>query len=353
MAIVHYVFTDPVYNTDLLFNYGTFDFDWTFVFRFTYGLLDYKLSVSSFPQELYRYSTYLNRTVVEQKLVLTAYQKEELYGLLQENWRPENRTYRYDFLFDNCSTRLRDLLQRTLGDSLSFAGYAGKEASFRQLIDTYQQPAPLLDVGIDIALGQQIDRQATPYEEMFLPVPLLQAFDAATVFLDGTEVPLVHAKQVLFEASPSDENSNPVRTLWIILWVLFAMGLLYTVMERSRGWGNLWPDKLLFGFSGIAGVVILFLWFVSLHEVTNQNWNILWAWPTHLVVLFMLKKKPAWLRGYLIAMGVGILVALLSMIIPILPQQLNPLLAPVLMLMGIRSIQLENRMRQESTDRQA
>ena len=343
--------TDPAYDTDLLFNYGTFDFDWTFVFRFTYGLLDYKLSVSSFPQELYRYSTFLNRTVIEQKLLLSEHQKRELYGLLEENWKPENRTYRYDFLFDNCSTRLRDLLQQTLQDSLSFASYAGNDASFRQLIDTYQDQSPVLDLGIDIALGQRMDRQATPHEEMFLPMPLLDALDAATVQWQGDQVPLVKEKQVLFEASASGAPTKTVRSFPLLLWFIAAAGIAYSFVAYKRGWDSFWLDKSLFILSGIAGLVILFLWFVSLHTVTNLNWNLLWAWPTHLFVLFMLKKRPAWLRGYVILMGLGLLIALLSWLIPMIPQDLNPHLIPLLLLMGTRALSLEHRMRKGVTDR--
>ncbi|MBC8110331.1 MAG: DUF4105 domain-containing protein, partial [Verrucomicrobia bacterium] len=162
---------DPNTGMDKSYNYGTFDFRAKgFYVKFVRGQLDYMLSVGELGRELIYWGEAENRQVTQQILNLSAEQKNRLYQFLEKNALPENKFYRYDFFYDNCSTRIRDALQKTIGESLKFNPTTDKEKSFRDLTDEYLLPTKKWeDLGIDVALGLRTDKIATPYEYMFLP----------------------------------------------------------------------------------------------------------------------------------------------------------------------------------------
>ena len=155
---------------DLVFNYGTFDFNTPFFYiKFIRRTLDYQLSLTTTDNFLREYN-YFKRNVREQELNLSPEQSQAIVAFLQNNYRPENRKYRYDFFFDNCATRITDMLESVLGQSLKW-NYPTEsdEKTFRNLIDEYVYPLPWSDLGIDLALGAVIDREATEAEKAFLP----------------------------------------------------------------------------------------------------------------------------------------------------------------------------------------
>src|SRR5690606_5338778 len=144
---------------------------------------DYQLSAASFGRTLAEYR-YLERPIIEQRLALSPEAKQRLFRFLETNYLPANRAYRYDFFFDNCSTRPRDALEAALGRRPDYGAYeTAPDRTFRDLLQPYLDGAPLTDLGIDLALGAPTDRVATYREAMFLPLELMYALDAAS--LDG------------------------------------------------------------------------------------------------------------------------------------------------------------------------
>jgi len=330
---------DPTQGIDWTFNYGTFDFqDPLFVPKFIYGKLDYFLSVGDHRAALRFYRDVEERPVIEQVLDLDATQRAAVYTFLETNAQPENRGYRYDFLFDNCSTRLRDVLEQALPGALRFASTPVPQTSFRHLLDPYVADRPFLDLGFYLVLGTPTDRIPSAREVVFLPDDLLQAFDAATVEDNGTTRSLVARKDTLFWI---EGTAKPQRAFsWPFL--LFTVGLAVGASGIVRGMnrdkhGRPWGDVVLFGAVGLAGLLLLFMWFGTEHVVTRYNWNLLWAWPTHLVAAYALARtRPApWLRPYLIVTGVGTLLVLLGWFW--WPQDLHPALLPLLLLLLLRS----------------
>ena len=138
---------DPYHGFDLLYNYGTFQFDRLFLPKFIYGQLDYMLWVSDIRRELQRYQND-GRSVIEQVLVLDIEQKQAVFDFLQHNALEENRVYRYNFLFDNCSTRIRDVFERIMGKSLTFQPVEEPPITFRNLLDPYIETQPFLDAAL-------------------------------------------------------------------------------------------------------------------------------------------------------------------------------------------------------------
>jgi hypothetical protein len=330
---------DPALDFDATYNYGTFDFGSvpSFVLRFAYGELDYFLSVAPSWRTV-RVSELERRPVIEQVLNLEPAEVQELYRLLQTNARPENRTYRYDFLFDNCSTRLRDILAATLGPELSFAGEPDPDQSFRDLIDPYLADQRFLDFGLDLLLGAETDREATPEEASFLPLYLKRAFDAATLVRDSTTLPLVARTDTLYWVDGRVPGRASLPWPQLIGWLLFGLGVLMTVRHyRRRTEPGRLGDGLLFGILGLAGVVMLVMWCWTLHHVTAQNWNLLWAWPTHLVAAFMVvrRRDARWLRIYWTAAAAAALVVVIAW--PLWPQELPTAAIPLVLLIALRS----------------
>jgi hypothetical protein len=328
---------DPVNGLDIVFNYGTFDFDEpNFYLKFARGKLNYKLSISYFRDFVYSY-TMDNRSVYEQEMNFTEEQKQQYWAFLTNNYLPQNRFYLYDFFFDNCATRIRDGVEATFPNQVRFnISKFDKDMSFRNLIDLYLPPQPWGDFGIDLALGARIDREATPYEYMFLPDYLAKGFANATLTEKGQTVPLVGEMKVVFEREPI-EFSRGFFTPTVLLWVFFAVVLALTVMDFIKRRRSRVFDMTFFFMTGIIGIILLLLWFATDHQATANNFNLLWAIPTHIAVAFFLGQNalPDWVSKYMLA--TAILAALLLVFWPWWPQMLHAAFVPVTLALGLRA----------------
>lgn len=329
---------DPVHGINRLYNYGTFDFsDPLFIPKFAYGHLRYFLSVVPYRTALRKYKQQ-GRPVVEQKLNLSRQQRTTLFRFLQINARPENRYYQYVFFFDNCSTRVRDALEQSLGEAITFAGRPRPETSFRHLLDPYAASLPLVDLSFDLALGTPADRVPTPRESHFLPEYLFGAFSQATIRTRDTTRALVartDTVQWISGYSPTPTSFDwPVAASWLVL----VLTLVWTGWQASMGWrpGER-GDAILFLFVGLIGALVSFLWFVATYEVTDHNWNLLWAWPTHLIAAAVLLWRPeiSGMRMYMAATALGAL--FVGACGPFFPQDLHASVYPLVLSVGIRS----------------
>ena len=326
---------DPALGLDRTYNYGTFDFDQPFfIARFARGLLDYQLSVAAMERTLAEYR-YLERPIIEQRLDLPLEARQNLFRFLETNYLPENRAYRYDFFFDNCSTRPRDALERALGQRLDYGGYEPRGMTFRDLLRPYLEGHPLTGLGIDLGLGAPTDRAATDREAMFLPLELMRAYDEAS--FEGR--PLVASRDTLFwvEGAGMPEDAFDWPTL--VAWLVFALGAALSVAAWQR-WAERAArrfDVITFGVVGLAGSILLWLWLGTEHSVTGPNGNLLWAWPTHLVAAFLLaRRNPSGrLRVYWMLTAAVALGTLLAW--PVLPQALHSAVFPLTLLLGVRA----------------
>ncbi|WP_245846056.1 DUF4105 domain-containing protein [Longibacter salinarum] len=334
---------DPVHQLDRLYNYGTFNFNEPFfVLKFTYGQLNYMLTTEPYGPALPFYKR-VERPIIEQRLNLTAGQVQDLYAFLEVNARPENRTYRYDFLFDNCSTRVRDALESAVGPLVQFSGEPNPGKSFRRLLDPYVADRRLLDVGFDLGLGKPADQIASPREAMFLPDYLFEAFENAKIMTPDGPEPLVTKTDTLFWVDGYEATEATFPWPLVLTWGLLGVGAVWTVRQArvfARGPRDTdvgaWGDATLFGISGLAGLIICFLWFISEHQVTDQNWNLFWAWPTHLALTVAIVRnvRPQWIQGYtaVAAISTGLLAAGWFL----WPQDLHNAIFPIALLLTLR-----------------
>jgi uncharacterized membrane protein len=322
---------DPVNQIDHAFNYGVFDFDQpNFYLNFARGHNNYRLAVQDYKRFEYYY-VYFNRYVHEQVLNLTAAQKKKLFDYLMWNARPENQTYRYDYFYDNCATKLPEIVLKVFGDSVRFDGaYITTDYSIRQLTDLYLKNQPWGDLGIDICLGLPMDKKATPYEYMFLPDYVESGFDHA--WINGQ--PLVKIKRIAFESEPEHITAGILQPLYVFA-LIALLGIGLSVYDLKRKKASNWFDLLLFGVTGLIGLLLFLLWTATDHKAAATNMNLLWALPTHLGVVVGIMKKKQWTTPYF--QGVVILNGLLLITWAWLPQMLHYSLVPVVLTLVVRA----------------
>ena len=322
---------------DMVFNFGTFDFDTpNFYGKFATGKLNYMLSVSTYDRFIIEYD-YYKRGVTEQVLDMSMDQKDLLVQHLDALYDPARRFYKYDFFFNNCATKVRDAFEIAIGKQLVWNdSVATEEKTFRALIDESVYPLPWADLGIDLALGAVIDRNATEREKQFLPYYMEQAFAKATIVGDGPSRPLVKETRVILEY-PDTEKSMGLMNPSVVFWVLAVVYGLVTFLGFRKGRLFKGLDVGLFSLLGLIGVVVTFLWFFTDHSATLWNWNILWAFPGHLVLAWALVKNPTkpWISKYLLGVLIATSVALVIWITGM--QSFHPSLVPVFLIILLRA----------------
>lgn len=306
---------DPNLGFDVVYNYGTFDFNQpNFYWNFVTGRSMYMLATNRYSSFVRAYQ-YYNRSVREQFLNMTLEQKQRLLDKLTWNAQKENREYLYDYFFDNCSTRPRDILLEAMQGEIDFdtAYLPENRLTIRELTDLYIiDEQPWGDLGIDLCLGTPIDQPATAMQYMYLPEKLEDAFDHAFVTRNGERLSLVERKQVTFKSAPRVEQKS-----WFVPQIVFVAILLFSAVFltifRVAGKSTRFFEGLVFMITSFIGFNGVFLWFFTNHYAADHNWNILWSLPTNAIFGYALLKKnrPKWTRHYalfLIILYAGMLV---------------------------------------------
>ncbi|MEZ4874024.1 MAG: DUF4105 domain-containing protein [Flavobacteriaceae bacterium] len=274
---------DEANNIDWAYNYGTYDFNTpNFYTKFAQGKLNYTLSVSYFQPFLEMYEEE-NRWVKQQVLNLSYSEKNDLFHYLQNNAKPENKEYLYDFLYDNCATKIRDVLVSVLGKKLHYNdSFVTQPYTFRQLIQKNVPVNSWGSLGMDIAIGAVVDQPATPWEYQFLPQYVYEAAATATLSAkEGTE-PLISKTATLFSNSPKEEKNNFFLSPLFVFGCISLLILFITFKDLKNNRRSRYLDGILFFTTGILGIFMLLLWFATDHSTTANNYNILWAFPLSL-----------------------------------------------------------------------
>ncbi len=275
---------DSAAGTDIVYNWGTFEFGEDFEVKFMRGKLLYYCSAQSFSSF---YSLYVRerRGVEEQELFLDRPQQQSLLAAIEENMEEENKYYKYDFLFDNCSTRPRDLLKTAFGPGFSYGdALRGQRPTFRDEINHYLAGLPWERFGINLLLGAKIDRVMSNEDAMFLPDYLRDGLVGAK--LNGKPV----AGQAERLLPPAPAEPAPVNGPLIMTVVVAAICIIGVAIPGFDLIGRLLRYILLI-ISGLLGILMLFMWFGTDHQTCANNWNVLWCLPTNLVIPFVKRAK--------------------------------------------------------------
>lgn len=326
---------DSASGTDIVYNYGTFNFsDPNFYTKFVRGKLLYFLSQSSFEDFMAEYR-YFKRGVIEQVLQLNAAEKVELQQFMFQNVREENRYYSYDFLFDNCTTRLRDLIFKNKNlQRVAIDPFVASETTFRDHLHAYLDKAQMnwTALGIDLLVGMQADGKMDVYESMFLPEFLAKGLGKAQK-MGG---PLLSEEQIILEDGQEVSTRTPLWKLPLFLILCFsffwiAMGFAkdrLTAYQKS-------VDRFVFMLTGMLGILLLFMWFGTDHQNCSKNINLIWAISFNVIIPFVLKSSNKWVFTYL---KVYSLLLLLLFLVAILNSGwLNMALYPLIVAISYRS----------------
>ncbi|MCZ4695149.1 DUF4105 domain-containing protein [Ancylomarina euxinus] len=330
---------DSSRKLDLVFNYGIFDFNTpNFYPKFVRGKLKYNLGINSFEDFKASYKR-SKQSVVEQELNLSSDSKQKLIKALWENYHPKNRYYTYDFLFKNCSSMIRDIIQKEVAGQLEYKdSNITNEQTYRELLSLYMTETPWIYTGINLALGLSCDAEASHYQKMFLPDMLKIGFDQAVIAQNSQTSKLVRQENTVLSEraiqTPTPWYKHPL----FIFGIIALIGLLLTLSSIKNKKRFVLLDVLVFGVTSLFGFVILFLWFLTDHQAMGPNFNILWALPIHLPLIHVLFKKnrPAWVKSYFKYHSIFLL--LVIAIWPIMPQELPYTILPFVVLILIRSI---------------
>lgn len=300
---------DSSKGRDEVYNYGTFDFgDPDFYSKFMLGKLLYYLDKSSYPDFINVYIAE-KRAVDEQVLDLTEVQKRTMLSYLDSNLRPENRAYRYDFFFDNCATRVRDIFPKVLGEEFYFgSALNGKKISYRGIMNQYLVNKHWERFGINLLLGSVTDSIMTDDGSMYLPDFVHQSLIHAKY--RGKHV--VSADNVLMKSGITEARrfNGP-------LWMMIGLLILTVLAFHIPAFRYLKPviRFVILLVTGLLGCLMLFMWLGTNHQACTGNYNILWAIPLNLVVAFLAGKKKFWLRIYALAAISLLIVALIVHVI--------------------------------------
>lgn len=324
--------TDSSKKTDIVFGYGNFDFDEpNFYFKFVRGKLNYSLSVEDLPSFLYEYQL-THRSVTEQELLLNDSTQQAISEALAKNLMGNNRYYKYDFLYDNCTSRVKDILLKYAGMQVN-KQLVPKGTSFRDMIHEYLDRGGMswTKMGMDILLGSPSDKAVTVNESMFLPDYLLKGIDSSGNTLLLKKQSILIAKKT----GGTDHTNWPV----IVFAIVSAMILIISYLRGN--WAQKITqasDSILLLITGLIGLLLLFTWFGTDHTSFAANYNLLWALPTNFIAAFAIWKKRGWLQKYFLFSS--ILYGLLLVFWYWLPQQLHPAFIPITLVLFVRSANL-------------
>lgn len=323
---------------DLAYNWGMFDFDQPrFIQRFLSGDTRYWVEAFHTPA-LLEYYVRTDRHSVEQVLALTPAQRVAIATLVAENAREEHKYYRYDYFRDNCSTRVRDAIDRVLEGTLERRFSTITTAhSYRSETVRLLTPDPFPQAGTDFALGPRADRPMSAWQAMFVPMRLRDYLRDVTIAVAGdSTVPLVAEERVLHAArrlpEPEEARTIALGTWGPILgvWMLLLVPIGATGRRRTRI-----PAAIIGGLwlilTGALGIILLGMWLASAHVFWYRNLNLLLVSPLALVAAVPLAialwrgRASRWLRWLLVALVAQAGLALL--LAPFVPQHLSgPLL---------------------------
>jgi hypothetical protein len=324
----------PETQTDNVFNWGLFDFNTpNFTWKFAKGRLEYLLGTESLQNFLQIYQ-YEQRYVISQRINLDRVETYRLITLINENLKPENIRYRYDFFYDDCSTRIRDLLEKSIGGKLLYPPVEyGEVTTFRKMVGKYQNPYPWLNFGIDLIMGSPGDKKASFRDRMFLPVDMKEGLSETVINRDGKMIPLLQNPSVILDFGPPVIRQKFFISPVFVFTLLSILVIILSARLKSKKSNNL-ADIIIFSIFSILALLMIFFNFFTDHQQMKWNLNIIWLNPFILICLATLivkKTGSIWFR-ILFYLSVSFLVLHF-----LLPQEFNISFLPLVIILAVRS----------------
>ena len=340
---------------DLVYNYGVFDSRRNnFIYYFVKGETDYVLSVDHANSFLGRYSDHFGIQMYEQQLNLSEEQKDTLARLLEINAQPDNRTYRYNFLYDNCTTRATNIIEKAIektGEKLQYRQCqpAYEQTTFREILHRFTAVTPWLEFGIDFVLGSEVDSPRSQREQMFIPSIYEAELDSAIIISSDAKKTMVAEKTTIHPTTEPEQTPDfplsPLATFAIIL----VLTIILCIFDIKRGKLSLWADIAGLFIRSLAGFLVAFLFFLSEHPAVGSNWLVLAFNPLYFVmipnVIYTVSQGKYMAKVNIKGMKydwfelVNLAVLIFTLLLFILPiQQLNIAMLPLVLILLFRCI---------------
>ena len=319
-------YLDKKNKIDHFYNYGIFDFNQpNFYINFLNGKLLYMVAKYDYKTAEQFYVSQ-NRYIKEQVLILTDAEKILLYNLLEQNIKPENRNYLYNYVYNNCATKIRDVLSVVYGENLEFISKS-ENKSFRELMDLYLNNNRWGDLGIDICLGPEIDYKVSFNEEMFLPEYLFKGVEEASLSGKNKIVSLTNT----INNNSVDFESHFLNT-FLVFFIFLILSIYFSFRQIKYAIKYFLFDALFFVVSGMIGCLLLYLWFFTDH-LSSFNFNLVWALPSNMIIgiLLLINPEKSFIKWYMFVYG--ILLTTLLILWQWIPQNLSEVL--ILFILGI------------------
>ena len=280
---------------DIAFNWGVFDFHKPyFVLRFVFGLTDYELGAYPYPLFLQEYKEY-GSSVTEQVLNLTAEEKLAVKQALMENLQPENKVYRYNYFYDNCSLRPRDIIERCVAGKVEYAPREDYAPTYREMVRSCTRNHPWGTFGNDMLLGLRADQTTDMRQQEFLPENLMYDIDRATIYANGEYRPLVKERRIALQSGVQIIGQDFPLTPTECACLLLILSVIIAMIEWKRRKTFKYWDALLMTVQGLAGCV-LFVMIFSQHPTTSLNLQLLILNPLPLFFIpaVLRRRKTHW-----------------------------------------------------------
>lgn len=267
---------DYTIRKDVVFNYGCFDYNANnFVLKFLLGQTDYLLDAEEFDFLKYRYGL-LGNGVSEQVLNLSQEEANRLLMLLLENLRPENQEYRYNWLYDNCTERARDMIEKAVDGKIEYSDKVDENVTVRDMLHKCLDKSPWVSFGIDMILGDEIDRKVDKRIMMFLPDVFKTESEGAYIKKsNGEQVEYVAGRSQVLEDINGPEEAHLLGSPLFVFSLVLLCSIGLMLQEFKRKQKTVWLDVTLHICQGLAGLLVAFLFFFSEHPAVDSNWLVI------------------------------------------------------------------------------
>ncbi|MBP5589787.1 MAG: DUF4105 domain-containing protein [Bacteroidales bacterium] len=326
---------DKSTGQDIVYNWGVFDFATkNFAWKFAKGRLNYMIAASTYKRFLQDYTS-SNRWVKSQKINLNVEEMSNLLDLLDENMRPENVFYLYDFFYDNCATRIRDVIEKAVGNNFLYPIEDNNiKSTFRDEIGKYMKNALWLNFGTDLILGLPTDKKTTMKDRMFLPDGLCEGLSQSQIRRDGRIIPLLTNPTMVVKSDDSALSKKTIFSPMLVLSLLLIFVVLFSIYAKSPK-ANRIMDIILFSIFSLLALFMIFFNFFTDHIQCTRNLNIIWLNPCVIVCLIGLILKKPFTTWFKIVFALSLLFAVL---IFCLPHSFNYAFLPMTLLLAFRSL---------------
>jgi hypothetical protein len=324
----------PEKHTDTVYNWGVFDFNTpNFAWKFAKGRLDYLLIAQSLQSFLQSYFIE-QRFVYSQKINLEPVEIRKLIVLINENLKPENIKYRYDFFYDDCSTRIRDLLEKSIGEKLLYPpAESGKLPTFREMVGKYQKPFPWLNFGIDLIMGSPGEKKALFRDRMFLPIDMKNGLSEAVINRNGKMTPMLQLPEMILDFDAPVVKQNFFLSPVFVFSLLLIIVIMFSSFFKSIKANNLF-DIIIFSVFSVLSIMMIFFNFFTDHQQMRWNLNIIWLNPFILTCFVALVLKKAGSVWFKIVFFISASFLVLQLF---LPQAFNTAIFPLVLILLVRS----------------